>query len=91
MQLTTQRVPADDEWSRRDREMCPAANSVVEEYDARRCHICQSRYPPFGFGPRLTRAGVTIWACALHRDDVERQLTKHRVQPVAEVFQGSLL
>ena len=23
------------------------------EYEARRCHVCQCRYPPFGFGPPL--------------------------------------
>ena len=47
-------------------------NHGVEEYDARRCHICDRRFPSFGFGPPLRSAGQTLWACLEHRHAVER-------------------
>jgi len=45
---------------------------AIQEYDARRCHICGRRYPSFGFGPPLLKAENTLWACGDHRDEVGR-------------------
>jgi len=50
----------------------------IGEYEARRCAICGAKYPSFGFGPPMTRPGLTIWACFAHWKDVERQLTGWR-------------
>ena len=51
------------------------ASEVIREYEARRCHVCQCRYPPFGFGPPLiARSEETVWACAAHRAEVDRML-----------------
>jgi hypothetical protein len=91
MQLTMQPDPEDHERPWPKPELLPTSNSVVEKYNARRCHVCGAPHTVFGFGPPMTRAGVLIWACALHRDDVERRLTGHKVLPEAEAFQGSLL
>ena len=49
------------------------ANPDFAEYEARRCAICGGRYPPFGFGP-LASKGTTLWACAAHQQEVDRQL-----------------
>lgn len=43
----------------------------IEEYDARRCHLCGAMWPGFGFGPPLP-VRTTIWACFTHRGEVER-------------------
>ncbi len=47
-----------------------AKETAMREYEARCCHVCQCRHPPFGFGPPLTR-GETLWACVAHRAEVE--------------------
>jgi hypothetical protein len=47
--------------------------TLMREYEARRCHICDCRYPSFGFGPPLTR-GTVLWACRIHRAEVEAVL-----------------
>ena len=47
-------------------------NRGVEEYDAWRCHICDRRFPSFGFSSPLRSAGQTLWACLEHRHAVER-------------------
>jgi hypothetical protein len=46
----------------------------IEEYDKRRCAVCGAKYPSFGFGPPLTRPGITLWSCLEHRGQVEKQL-----------------
>jgi hypothetical protein len=46
----------------------------IEEYELRRCAICGSKYPGFGFGPPLTRPGPMLWACLEHRMELARQL-----------------
>lgn len=51
----------------------PAPGSI-EEYERRRCAICGSKYPGFGFGPPLTRPGTMLWACLQHRMELDRQL-----------------
>jgi len=48
---------------------------AMAEYEARRCAVCNGRYPSFGFGPPLSRKGATLWACFAHRGEVDRQLT----------------
>jgi len=63
----------------------------VQEHDARRCHICGAKFPPFGFGPPLTRTGTTFWACGAHRLDIERQLTGAHRSAMYEDKQPNLL
>ena len=54
-------------------------NPTVREYDARRCHVCRCKHPPFGFGPPLTRPGLTLWACHDHRAEMHRKLAVNGV------------
>jgi hypothetical protein len=71
MQLTT----ALAEQDRDDEIAVPGdthANSVFAEYEARRCVVCGTRYPPFGFG-LLAPTGKALWACSVHRQEVDRQ------------------
>lgn len=65
-------------------------NDWIQEYDARRCHICAAKYPPFGFGPILTRAGSTLWACHAHRAEVDTLLIKEANPQKATGNQTSL-
>ena len=56
----------------------------VQDFEARRCHVCDRRFPAFGFGPPLTRKDQTVWACLAHRTEVERTLTQkpvHSAEP----------
>jgi hypothetical protein len=57
-------------------------SEAMREYDARRCHICQRRFPPFGFGFPLT--GRTLWACMPHRDEVDRLVSGKTPQPIEQ-------
>ena len=59
------------------------ANPDFAEYEARRCAICGGRYPPFGFGP-IASKGPTIWACAAHQQEVDRQLRAYGAEHRAE-------
>jgi hypothetical protein len=54
-------------------------NPDFAEYEARRCAVCGGRYPPFGFGP-LASKGTTLWACAAHQQEVDRQLRAYRAE-----------
>jgi hypothetical protein len=57
----------------------PAAPSPnMADYEARRCVVCNSRYPSFGFGPPLSHTGSTLWACFVHKNDVDKQLSAAR-------------
>lgn len=47
-------------------------SAELRDYESRRCHICGTRFPPFGFGPPLTRPGQSLWACGRHRGEVEQ-------------------
>jgi hypothetical protein len=47
-------------------------SKAMREYETRRCHVCQGRCPPFGFGPPLTRPDQTIWACVTQWADIDR-------------------
>ncbi len=47
-------------------------NKVMQAYEARRFHICQAKYPPFGFEPPLPTGGRIIWSCQAHRQAVDR-------------------
>ena len=42
-------------------------------YEARRCAICNARYPAFGFVPPAIARGE-VWACSAHRHEIERRL-----------------
>jgi hypothetical protein len=66
-----------------DGAIAGSASDTVREHDSRRCLICGSRFPLFGFGPPLTRREV--WACSLHRAEVDRQVhPSHSVSAAAE-------
>lgn len=83
VQLSTPLAPfADDRWEQ-EQPVAPAPNDTVRDHDTRRCHVCQTRHPPFGFGPPLTRPGVVIWACAAHRVEVDRMLTSGLGRPTS--------
>ena len=63
------------EWNDVDHDPSKRQSPVMAEYEARRCHICCSKYPPFGFGPPLIKKGSAVWACRDHRMEVYRLLT----------------
>ena len=79
MQLNAPAVRVEDEGWDQERTPTPSQNPAIRACEARRCHVCQAKYPAFGFGPPLTRPGRELWACGPHRDEVERAL---RCQPV---------
>jgi hypothetical protein len=64
------------------RERAPITGTIAE-YEQRRCVVCGGRYPPFGFGPPLTRPGAEIWACGQHRSVVEARFAKPEPSPGA--------
>ena len=74
MQLTAKPAPADP-WADNEFQARESQSATMREYEARRCHICQCKYPSFGFGPPLTRPGLVLWACGAHREQVDRSLT----------------
>jgi hypothetical protein len=59
-------------------EIDPAKAAVMQDYEARRCCICQCKHPSFGFGPPMTREPA--WACGAHHAEVEARLLAS-VQP----------
>ena len=72
MQLSARKAP-DDGWAIEDAPTTETPHqAMMREYEARRCHICQCKYPSFGFGPPLKASGPTIWSCLTHRDEVDR-------------------
>ena len=80
MQLRADHVPPlDDRW---DEPATPAPFSpAMREYEARRCHVCQCKYPSFGIGPPLTPAGKTLWSCMTHRDELNRLVSSATPRP----------
>jgi hypothetical protein len=43
-------------------------NPVALEYEARRCDVCQRKYPSFGFDrPFAKKDQPVVWACSEHR------------------------
>ena len=76
MSIISNRAPAEDEgplegW---EQQATPTTNPTVLACEARRCHVCSRGRPAFGFGPPLTKSGQELWACGLHRAEVERML-----------------
>ena len=67
--------PGDAAWEDPDGGQEVPKNPMLLEYEARRCHLCQSKYPAFGFNHPLTKKRQTIWACSEHRAAVNRMLT----------------
>jgi len=63
----------------------------VQEHDARRCCICGAKFPPFGFGPPLTRLGITRWACSAHRIELDRHLTGGHQSAICKDRQPALV
>jgi hypothetical protein len=55
--------------------MTDRSNPVVLTYDEDQLCICGAE-ARFGFGPPLTRGGVVVWACARHRDEIDRELVR---------------
>jgi hypothetical protein len=76
--------------SNSERRDTSVPGSVLER-DARRCFICGARFAPFGFGPPLTRPGITLWACSAHRVQLDRHLTGGHQSAMCEDRQPSLL
>ena len=77
-------------WSNSERRNTNVPASV-QEHDARRCLICGAKFPPFGFGPPLTRPGITFWACGAHRVEIDRQLAGGHQSAMCDDRQPSLL
>jgi hypothetical protein len=72
MQLSARKAP-DNGWAIEEAPTTETPHQVMmREYEARRCHICQCKYPSFGFGSPLKDGGPTIWSCLAHRDEVDR-------------------
>jgi hypothetical protein len=57
---------------------------LFEDYEQRRCAICGAKYPCFGFGPPLTRPGITLWACGDHREELDRHLHSEALPALQE-------
>ncbi len=72
----------DIDWSASDSGAEVPPSKAMREYETRRCHVRQGRYPPFGFGPPLTRPGQSICACVTHRADIDRMLTPRQATTV---------
>ncbi len=75
-------VPLDDRWEEGGAAASAPVSEAMREYAARRCHICQCRFPPFGFGLPLT--GRTLWACMPHRHEVDRLVSGKAPQPIEQ-------
>jgi hypothetical protein len=89
MQLKAERAqPPDDRWDDPAATERVMVSEATREYEARRCHVCQCRYPPFGFGPPLIQTGHTLWACMTHRDEMDRLLNGTTPQPVEQKQQS---
>lgn len=72
MQLSTRTAP-DDSWATEGANKSETPHqAMMRQYEARRCRICQCKYPSFGFGSPLKAGGPTIWSCLAHRDEVDR-------------------
>jgi hypothetical protein len=81
MQLTARKAP-EEAWAAEEASpSTPPQSEVMREYEARRCHICQCKCPPFGFGPPLATAGRVIWSCLAHRDEVDRITNGATISP----------
>ncbi len=78
------------EWNNSEPRQTNVPRSV-QEHDARRCHICGAKFPPFGFGPPLTRPGIILWTCSAHRVEIERRLTGAHRSAMCEDRQPNLL
>jgi hypothetical protein len=72
MQLSVRTTP-DERWATEvgNKNETPH-QAMMREYEARRCHICQCKYPSFGFGSPLKAGGPTIWSCLVHRGEVDQ-------------------
>jgi hypothetical protein len=71
MKLTASKV-ADDTCGAEEGSTDESSHATtMREYEARRCHICQCKFPSFGFGPPLRVGGAHIWSCRAHRDQVD--------------------
>ena len=60
------------------------AHVLLREYEARCCHVCQCRHPPFGFGPPLTRPDNELWACFEHHAAVYAMLYQTDTASITE-------
>ncbi len=81
-QTSEKSVLPDDRLEEPTAAASASVSEAMREYDARRCHICQCRFPPFGFGLPLT--GRTLWACMPHRDEVDRLVSGKAPRPIEQ-------
>ena len=70
---------AEDGWDAPAAQPGRETPEGVQDFEARRCHVCGCRFPAFGFGPPLTRKDQTVWACLAHRTEVQHTLTQKPV------------
>jgi hypothetical protein len=91
MQLNPGLAPApEDFWDAPKPEQNTPRSTFLVEYEVRRCQVCQSKHPPFGFGLPLTPSGREIWACAKHHETIDRMLTEP-LRPKPADLQKTLL
>ena len=74
---------AEDGWDAPAAQPGRETPEGVQDFEARRCHVCDCRFPAFGFGPPMTRKDQIVWACLAHRTEVERTLTQRPVHSAA--------
>jgi len=74
---------AEDGWDAPAPQPGRETPESVQDFEARRCHVCGCRFPSFGFGPPMTRKDQAVWACLAHRAELERALTQKTVHGVA--------
>jgi hypothetical protein len=68
-------INLEESWNEAGGSQGVPEKPALREYEGRCCHICQCKYPSFGFGLPLTQKGQTIWACSEHQPAVDRMLT----------------
>ena len=67
-------IAADEPWDRPDNRTEQPRSATLQVYGARRWHICQEPFAPYGFGPPMTRPGAELWTCQSHRDELRQAL-----------------
>jgi hypothetical protein len=58
--------------------------TLLADYAARRCCVCDCLHPSFGFGPPMSR--TTVWACGAHQAEVEARLRAGGPQPLKTIL-----
>ena len=72
-------IAAEDGWDAPASQPARETPEGVQDFEARRCHVCGCRFLAFGFGPPMTGKDQTVWACLAHRIEVQHTLTQKPV------------